>query len=262
MLVLPVSEKYRRYGSRANAYDLLKFLALITMTIDHFGMYWYPDDLWLRVIGRVTFPIYFFLIGYSGSVAIRRDLIAIAVIYTLINAAAFAPFFPLNALFGVILARAAMPLILRLKWLQDQPIMLFLACMLFFLVSFQLLEYGTFAILFAGMGYIVRHQLKRWDHLLFYAATTIFYIAAQYLWFEFSIAQSIVHAALVVGMSIGLYFFNHTRPVMELPAPVNSIVMLGSRYSLYYYILHKTILQIIAAALFMEGSKQLYHWFE
>lgn len=58
----------------------LKILALITMTIDHVGAYLLPDILWLRIIGRLAFPIYAYMIAegcrhtrnvfrYLGSVA-------------------------------------------------------------------------------------------------------------------------------------------------------------------------------------------------
>lgn len=41
----------------------LKWIAMITMTIDHIGAYILPDQLWLRMIGRLSFPIYAFLIA-------------------------------------------------------------------------------------------------------------------------------------------------------------------------------------------------------
>lgn len=63
----------------------LKLLALITMTIDHVGAYLFPDILWLRIIGRLAFPIYAFMIAegcrhtrnmfrYLGSVAAMAAL--------------------------------------------------------------------------------------------------------------------------------------------------------------------------------------------
>ena len=37
-------------------------IALITMLIDHVGMYFFPDIIWFRVVGRIAFPIYTFFI--------------------------------------------------------------------------------------------------------------------------------------------------------------------------------------------------------
>lgn len=58
----------------------LKLIAVITMTIDHVGAYLLPQILWLRIIGRLAFPIYAYMIAegcqhtrnilrYLGSVA-------------------------------------------------------------------------------------------------------------------------------------------------------------------------------------------------
>lgn len=67
----------------------LKLLALITMTVDHVGAYLLPDILWLRIIGRLAFPIYAFMIAegcrhtrnmfrYLGSVAAMAALVQVA----------------------------------------------------------------------------------------------------------------------------------------------------------------------------------------
>ena len=52
------------------SYDLLKMLAVILMIVDHIGAYFFPEELWWRVAGRMCVPIWFFLIGYAKS----RDL--------------------------------------------------------------------------------------------------------------------------------------------------------------------------------------------
>lgn len=44
-----------------NSYHL-KILALVTMIIDHIGAIFYPDLIFLRIIGRVTFVLYAFML--------------------------------------------------------------------------------------------------------------------------------------------------------------------------------------------------------
>lgn len=43
--------------------EALKLIACVTMLIDHVGAVFFPDTLWLRMIGRLAFPIYCFLLA-------------------------------------------------------------------------------------------------------------------------------------------------------------------------------------------------------
>lgn len=43
--------------------NLLKIIAMITMTVDHVGAILFPRCLWLRLVGRLSMPIYAFLIA-------------------------------------------------------------------------------------------------------------------------------------------------------------------------------------------------------
>lgn len=43
--------------------EALKVIACVTMLIDHIGAVFFPQHLWLRVIGRLSFPIYCFLLA-------------------------------------------------------------------------------------------------------------------------------------------------------------------------------------------------------
>ena len=41
--------------------NMLKIIAAITMALDHVGLMFFPNVIWLRVIGRLTFPIFAFM---------------------------------------------------------------------------------------------------------------------------------------------------------------------------------------------------------
>ncbi|WP_430884913.1 TraX family protein [Fusibacter sp. JL216-2] len=43
--------------------DFLKFLAMLTMLIDHIGYMFFPSQMLWRIIGRLSFPIFAFLIA-------------------------------------------------------------------------------------------------------------------------------------------------------------------------------------------------------
>lgn len=40
--------------------NLLKWLAIILMTVDHVGAYIYPQLIWMRIIGRIAFPLFLY----------------------------------------------------------------------------------------------------------------------------------------------------------------------------------------------------------
>ncbi len=40
----------------------LKLLAAATMVIDHIGVVFYPDQVWFRVVGRLSFPLFVWLL--------------------------------------------------------------------------------------------------------------------------------------------------------------------------------------------------------
>lgn len=43
--------------------NILKIIALMAMTIDHVGLMLLPDYEWMRIVGRIAFPIFAFMIA-------------------------------------------------------------------------------------------------------------------------------------------------------------------------------------------------------
>ena len=60
---------------RPNYYDILKVTAIVFMIIDHIWYFFFPHFMILRIIGRISMPIFLFLVGYNSSHHIHRSLI-------------------------------------------------------------------------------------------------------------------------------------------------------------------------------------------
>ena len=73
-------KKLNKFEDRPNLYDYLKIVALITMIIDHIWYYVLPEYSFLRVIWRIAFPIFLFLVWFSWSYKWRRDIPIIGLI--------------------------------------------------------------------------------------------------------------------------------------------------------------------------------------
>ena len=99
-----------------NAYQL-KWLALITMVVDHLGLALWPDVLWLRCVGRLAMPIYVFLVveGFRHTHSRERYLLRLC-LWALISEPVFDRFVygqwvvwqGQNILFGLALTLASL----------------------------------------------------------------------------------------------------------------------------------------------------------
>lgn len=76
-----------------NRNDVLKLIAIITMLIDHIGFFFFPDELLFRQIGRLSFPIFCYLItvGYVHTSNFNRYVLRLLK-FALISQAPYAFF--------------------------------------------------------------------------------------------------------------------------------------------------------------------------
>ena len=63
----------------------LKVIALVSMVFDHVGDNFFPDQVWMRVIGRIAMPIFAFCIaeGFSHTRDKTKYLLRMLLIYLL-----------------------------------------------------------------------------------------------------------------------------------------------------------------------------------
>lgn len=69
--------KSNKFGIDAFA---LKIIAVVTMMIDHIGYIFFPQYLLLRIVGRISFPIFAFMIveGFMHTRDVRRYIVRLA----------------------------------------------------------------------------------------------------------------------------------------------------------------------------------------
>lgn len=70
--------------------SMLKIIAMVIMVIDHTGAVLFPELRWMRIVGRIAFPIFAFFVaeGFIHTRNIKKYILRMAV-FALISEAAF-----------------------------------------------------------------------------------------------------------------------------------------------------------------------------
>ena len=251
-----------RYPRELTSYDFLKAAAVILMVVDHAGFYLYDDETWMRVIGRLCVPIWFFLIGYARTAEIPRVIWVGAVLVSASCVISGIYILPLNILFSIIIARLlrqemASHALHNAETLRGMYLILVLA----YLPTSILFEYGTLGFLFVVMGFMARNweevsQRIAKRYLILYVAMSF----AAYWVFQGAIAPEI-SALQILFLTAGLFlvalilmrfrlvtFPKLTRAI----GPLAGIVRILGRRTLEIYVLHIVMLRVAAAYLFPE----------
>jgi hypothetical protein len=138
--------------------ELLKWLAIITMTIDHIGVILYPNFLALRWIGRLSFPLfaYLLILGMEDTRNIRKYFIRLF-IFALISQFPFFlaigsdPFEKLNIFFSLSSG------LFFVYFFKKGSILAFVPVFLSLLVP---LDYGIYGLALIGCMYMLTKNLK------------------------------------------------------------------------------------------------------
>lgn len=237
------------------SHDLLKTLALVTMVIDHLGYFFYPEERWFRVIGRVSAPIWFYLIGYADTRKVQPAIWVGGVLVILSRIITSQYLFPIDILFALGVCRLAIDEIMK-RALRNHEAFWGMFLLLFFLTlpSFMLIEYGTLGPMFCMIGFMRRHkdEIKISLPLLsaFIAACFFSYFIMHLLMLPFMNPwQLAVFAAEMVILALLLFFFTPgTWPrLTRLAGPVIApVVRLTGRRTLELYVIHLYVFTALA----------------
>ena len=242
------------------SYDLLKSVAVVLMVVDHLGYYFFYDDPWWRALGRIGFPVWFFLVGYSTGRGLPARLTMSAIVVQVSSGVVGLAQLPLNALFTIIAIRVVIDPLMRFA-LQSRT-RLWLACAALAAIALPSCawsEYGTLGLITAMFGYMVRHR-KFTDedplalHFMIFALLT--FVSCQQLLYGFSMAQFMVMALFTAAMHYTiLHFKPRTYAAMSAtcPSALTAVIQLCGRRTLEIYVVHLIAFGVLGVMLEIPG---------
>jgi hypothetical protein len=236
--------KLTKYGA-PNSYDLAKCMAIIAMLIDHLGLFFFPDHAILSIIGRISFPIFFFLIGYSQKFKNEKSILILALFMLVLDhiLADKATIFFLNSssiLPTIIISRFFLNRSITL--IKNNLLISFFLLALYYIPIAVIFGYGTLGCMFMICGYLKRNNHRDLNSLIFLALTTMFYIILQGHTYHFwgimiFTVEMLILLSWIYNFKINNYLItNHC---------LNSLILLCSRYSIYLYCVHFELFKII-----------------
>lgn len=210
--------------------ELLKWIAIATMTVDHVGAVLFPDFEVLRFIGRFSFPLFAYLLvlGIESTHNIRNYLFRLFV-FALVSQVPFflaigeEPFDSFNIFFTLTSGLVFLHFFRKNSVFAIFPIVLSL---------FLPFDYGAYGIAVIGCMYMLRANTK-------FGITALFIINALFLVPWNTQFFSIAAIPLVVL---------HNRGSLNLTEgpPAKLVIPLWRKYFFYlYYPLHLALLYVI-----------------
>lgn len=251
--------------ARPNIYDYLKVLAIVTMIIDHVWYYFVPDLLWLRLIWRISFPIFLFLVWFSWSYKRRRDLL---IVWALLRFASTATFQAAgfrrhtptaNILIGIALTRVVLYFLQKYEkfllgnvFFEEKgahmykiALLVFLSVVLYFVHPFlsEIMEYGSLSILFWLRWYLARYHKS----LFIYGIAVMVFHYTEMMWvFHFWWAtMQLALGAFLVALYFVFFRLSKGNSSMRLITIRDAIILFISKHALGIYAIHILLFLLI-----------------
>lgn len=252
-----------------NLYDRLKVLAVVTMIIDHIGYYLFPQVLVLRLIGRVAFPIFLFLVGFNASFRWRWKLLFCALFLQGAmqfwwNAFSLPGFAVGNILLVILISRVLLSLVSKLSKLS---LVIYVFSLLIFSVFYtswwaaltvlvqKVFDYGPLGFFFAFCGYFLRKASNSGERVIsVFSLIRLLYLllTSNIQVFGFATLSSQIflffaYAILTVIFLLQAYLSTKNKNLtFDFGCFVNQVFLFISRKALDIYRIHIVILLIIS----------------
>ena len=181
--------------------SVLKWIAVLTMVIDHGGAILFPDQIWMRVIGRVAFPVYAYCLaeGFRYTSDYRRYLGRLALFAILSEIPFDLAFYGVPFSFAHQNVFFTLTLGLILLWVLERFREQLLLCagafaVLCFLAQALHMDYGAGGLLMVFAFYLAQQGTSPWIGWGIFVFINLFGYAGGVQW-----------AAILALLPIGLY---------------------------------------------------------
>ena len=258
---LPVStpaDKSRRVGST----DLLKLAGLVLVLVDHWGLFFAPDQDWWRVFGRLAAPIFFFFIGFARSRQVPWTWLVLGLALTATDylTSANKADVSLNILLSFALLRTALPHVEArvIAWPLRTALLTGL-CVALIPIMAPFLEYGAEGWLWALLGLAQRRMLEHpgpraaWIRNGVAAVAALAYIVQERHDFDLETVQSTTLGILVAVLAASLARFRRAEFDAKPPGPLDGLLRIAGQRSLEIYGITLFLMQVAAYALGFRG---------
>lgn len=237
---------------RPNLYDYLKIIAIVLMIIDHIWFFFFPDALWMRLLGRGAFPIFLTLVWLSGSYKRRRDLLIWAiitqipiVIFSISNHAYW--FLTLNILRSIIIARYIVHTLHQKNIKRALGISLILLTII--PITEAIFDYGSFAIFFALWWWMLREEKNTIITSIYGASIWTLLMIFSIHNFQFSYNQQILLGIYAIIHIVLMYIVQYKNYSIYIHPKRDKIIYRVAKNALTIYIIHLIIFVIIKSIL-------------
>jgi hypothetical protein len=241
----------------ATTIDAWKLAGVVFFLVDHYGLFFDPEDNWWRLFGRIAAPIFFFLIGYARSRAVPPSWLALGAALTAADYLTSQGLgdTTINILVNFALLRLALPALERHAMpYPGRLAALVVASMAVIPWLDPILEYGGEGWLWALLGLAHRLLLEKggayafWrrDALAFAAAGA--YVVREISDYGFDLFQGLLLAVIVGRLVALLMEFRRGELHAPLPRLAVGLLAFAGRRSLAIYAITLLMMQFLAYA--------------
>jgi hypothetical protein len=221
--------------NQSNYQDLIKFIAIFAMIIDHLGLYLFPEAPLMRLIGRVAMPVFCFFAGYNFKNKPNNFIIFFGLLLCAIHSLLFPDFVYVNILVSIYLGQCYLFLFQgTLKKLFYIGFVHVVILALLWDVTSNLFDYGSLAIAIMVLGYIAKQDHK-------YCKLSIF-IAILLQTSHTLIVFNFLANYMVILLAIGEYLLMSFK---DFHYRIRTNFNVITRNALYIYCVHLVIIEVI-----------------